>query len=74
MLLWGDSSNTHHASEVKALCITAHCCMHARCGSDTDVTYVAVVAYESTRLYQLINDLNKREKVSKVPGAGDHLS
>ena len=48
--------------------------MHARCSSDTDVTYVAVVAYESTRLYQLINDLNKREKVSKVPGAGDHLS
>ena len=26
ILTWGDSSNTHHASEVKALCITAHCC------------------------------------------------
>ena len=27
ILTWGDSSNRHHASEVKALlCITAHCC------------------------------------------------
>ena len=26
ILTWGNSSNTHHASEVKALCITAHCC------------------------------------------------
>ena len=45
--------------------------------SDTDATYVAMV-YESireyTRLNQLIDDLNKREKVSKVVGAGDHLS
>ena len=31
------SSNTHHASEVKALCITAHC---YTCSSDTDATYV----------------------------------
>ena len=26
ILTWGDSSNTHHVSQVKALCITAHCC------------------------------------------------
>ena len=26
ILTWGDSSNTNHASVVKALCITAHCC------------------------------------------------
>ena len=41
ILTWGDWSNTHHASEVKALCITAHC---YTCSSDTDATYVAVVA------------------------------
>ena len=26
ILTWGDSSNTNHASVVKALCIAAHCC------------------------------------------------
>ena len=26
ILTWGESSNTNHASVVKALCITAHCC------------------------------------------------
>ena len=41
ILAWGDWSNTHHASEVKASCITAHC---YTCSSDTDATYVAVVA------------------------------
>ena len=45
ILTWGDASNTHHASEVKALCITAHC---YTCSQDTDATYVAVVDYEST--------------------------
>ena len=48
---WCDSSNTRHASEVKALCITAHC---YTCSQDTDATYVAVVDYESTWLYKLI--------------------
>ena len=47
---WGDS-HTHHAFNVKALCITAHC---YTCSSDTDATYVAVVDYESTWLYKLI--------------------
>ena len=41
ILTWGDARNTHHASEVKALCIIAHCYIYS---SDTDATYVAVVA------------------------------
>ena len=72
ILLWGDSSNTHHASKVKASCITAHCCtLQLRYKCD-------LCGCGRLRVYEtlpiLINDLNKREKVSVVPGAGDHLS